>query len=107
LAATYAFLGSIGKGSTKFDPNTAATGEPGTLLGEFTSPSGIVVDEAGFAYVIDAARGGRVQRLNSTDGKVIWEFLPGFVPGGIALDPSGYLWLSDPGGNRVLRYDFL
>ncbi|HWV38492.1 MAG TPA: IPT/TIG domain-containing protein [Vulgatibacter sp.] len=95
---------AIGKGVTKFgNRNTHEVKGAGTGKGEFTNPSGIAMDRAGTLWVIDEAKGGRVQRF-ADSGTFQQEFLLGYVPGGIAFDGENRMWIADPLNGKVHRF---
>lgn len=94
---------AIGKGVTKFGAGNTQAKSPGTGKGEFTNPSGIAIDRAGTLYVIDEAKGGRVQRFD-TLGSFQKEILLDFVPGGIAIDGENRMWLADPQSGKLHRF---
>lgn len=94
---------AIGKGVTKFAAgNTQAKGA-GTGKGEFTNPCGIALDKANSLYVVDEAKGGRVQRFDS-GGNFQKEITLGFLPGGIAIDSSNRMWIADPLNGKLHRF---
>jgi tripartite motif-containing protein 71 len=78
--------------------------------GRFIGPEGIAVDGRDNVYVAEAA-GLRLQKL-STDGqpRAVWD-LKGrglgelFIPGSLALDQGGYVYVSDGFNNQVLKFD--
>lgn len=94
--------GAIGAGVRKFGSEMPAQ-RAGTGDGEFTRPSGVAVDSAGFIYVADEAGGGRVQRFDSA-GNWLRSMRLDFIPGGLVVDKENRLWISDPAGGRLLRY---
>ncbi|HEY0840688.1 MAG TPA: IPT/TIG domain-containing protein [Vulgatibacter sp.] len=94
--------GAIGAGVRKFGSEMPAQ-RAGTANGEFTRPSGVAVDSAGFIYVADEASGGRVQRFDSA-GNWLRTMSLDFAPGGLVVDGANRLWISDPAGGRLLRF---
>lgn len=99
FAPNFAPLGSLGVGSTGFG---TATCMPGDGPAEFTSPSGIAMDGTGYFFVVDQAKGGRLQRID-TQGNQIWELPLGFSPAGLAFDPP-ILWIGDRTNSRVVYF---
>jgi YYY domain-containing protein len=83
-------------------------GKRGKGEGEFDGPTGIAVDSKGMAYVADAGnrriqvldRNGKLTRVFKVDG---WEPMV-FDEPYLALDGRGDIYLTDPPGNRVLKY---
>ena len=76
----------------------------------FSQPAGIVVDADGFMYMADS-QNRRIVRVAS-DGDLTVVKDDGFCTGtclvrptGLALDSSGRLVVSDPGGNRIWTID--
>jgi len=94
---------AIGQGVTKFGAGNTQAKTPGTGKGEFTNPSGIALDKAGTLYVIDEAKGGRVQRFDA-GGAFQKEILLDFVPGGIVIDGQNRMWLADPMSGKLHRF---
>lgn len=94
---------AIGKGVNKFGAGNTQAKTPGTGRGEFTNPSGIAIDKAGTFYVIDEAKGGRVQRFDM-GGVFQKEILLDFVPGGIAIDGQNRMWVADPLSGTLHRF---
>ncbi|BDC52574.1 hypothetical protein F183_A48890 [Bryobacterales bacterium F-183] len=121
------FFTTLGQGPAS--PNTELRINAG-----FSTPTGITVDRAGNLYVADAGNnrvlrfprpaaqeneikladlviGQRSISSGSTANQGIGptnrtlSFAPGSVYRvGLAVDPAGNLWVSDPGNNRVLRF---
>ena len=78
----------------------------GTVLGEFSHPTGIAVDRDGNIYVADSGN-NRIQiytaatelwSASGTSGTELGQFRG---PYGIALDSAGNIYVSDCGNNRV------
>jgi serine/threonine protein kinase, bacterial len=62
------------------------------------------VDSAGAVYVTDAYQGGRVLKLApGADHQVVLTFTGLRRPGGVAVDKSGAVYVTDVLGNRVLK----
>jgi DNA-binding beta-propeller fold protein YncE len=88
--------------------------QPRDINGRFGYPQGIAVDAAGNVYVSDQGQtstgsAGRVQKFGP-DGSFLAAFEGvGFdhfsFPGGVAVDLSGGVYVSDWGKNRVLLLD--
>lgn len=75
----------------------------GTGQAQFTNIRGIAMDTNGYLYVADEANGGRIQKL-SKDGQLMMTIGLGFIPGGIEIDGSDILWLTEVAANQVRRY---
>ncbi len=78
--------------------------------GRFISPEGIAVDGADNVYVAEAA-GNRIQKL-SADGKsiAVWDLksvlgVELMIPGSLAVDQGGFLYLSEGYNNQVVKLD--
>ena len=76
----------------------------------FSQPAGIVVDADGFMYLADSQNRRVVRVASNGDLTVVKDdgFCTGTClvrPTGLALDPSGRLVVSDPGGNRIWTID--
>jgi hypothetical protein len=73
-------------------------GTTGTLLGGV--PAGIAIDLSGNAWV--TASNDEVYELNSSNGNLTGSPLTGFnEPTGIAIDPTGEIWIVNGGNNSV------
>ena len=101
----------------KFDSNgkfVLAWGSKGTAPGQFDNPSGVAIDKAGNVWVTDLWN-HRVEEFDAA-GKFLNAFgtyaaatgsaSPGkfFGPRGIAVGPSGDLYVTDTGNKRVQKY---
>jgi sugar lactone lactonase YvrE len=77
----------------------------GSAHGEFTEPVGVVIDLAGYLWVLDRANGGRLQRF-TLDG----DFLDAApvnergLPSAIGIAPDNLLWYVSPGDNSAVGY---
>lgn len=74
---------------------------------QLTSPAGVAVSQDGRTlYTADFFTPYRVQMFATGTGAYIGQFATGSGnPGSIAVDPDGYLWLSETNGfQRVLKY---
>jgi DNA-binding beta-propeller fold protein YncE len=92
----------LGGGQDGFQTNEECCAA-GSRASQFDGPSGIAIDLAGQIIVADAGEGGRLQKF-TPDGRLVVRTLLGFRPGGIALDRTGLLWVTDPEGHRVVRF---
>lgn len=94
-----------------------AWGGLGTDPGEFYEPIGVAADASGHVYVTDNGL-HRVQKFRVSESGGGWkaEHLatwggPGAGPGqfnkpyGIALDPTGHLWVADGFNHRLQKFD--
>ncbi len=105
-------------------------GQPGLSAG-FNAPAGIAVDSSGSVYVADSGN-NRILRFPAPFKQTGSLAVPDLIIGqanlatnqpnqgqnfpsaqtvsfngklvGLAIDPSGNLWITDPGNNRVLRF---
>jgi hypothetical protein len=97
--------GFLGGGVSGFrDAGSCCTA--GEAPAAFDRPLGIAWGDDNKLWVIDAAKGGRIQRF-SADGEPEYEYRLGFIPGGLALGRSdlGEYWLiSDPAADKVYRF---
>ncbi|MFH1723767.1 MAG: PKD domain-containing protein [Elusimicrobiota bacterium] len=73
----------------------------GSADGEFSSPSDVVIDASGNAYVADGGN-NRIQRLDS-DGNFIAKWTA--TAGRVDVDAMGMVYALDSGNNRVRKYD--
>ncbi len=105
-----------------------ATHETSTAI-DLCNPTGVALDPSGDLWVVDQTN-NRVLEYNTpltnttantvfgqggsftsnacnsdTGSKSISSAIDLCTPGGVALDPSGNLWVADQGNNRVLKYD--
>ena len=76
----------------------------------FDQPAGVVVDADGFLYLADSQNRRVVKVASNGDMTIVKDdgFCTGTCmlrPTGLALDPSGRLLVTDPGGNRIWRID--
>ena len=76
----------------------------------FSQPAGIVVDADGLMYIADSQNRRIVRVASNGDLTVVKDdgFCTGTClvrPTGLALDSSGRLLVSDPGGNRIWTID--
>lgn len=86
-------------------------GQEGVDDGEFSSPTGIALDNDGNIYVADTDNHS-VQKFDK-DGKFIarWGGEPSqeeglfYYPRGLAVGPDGEVYVSDSGNNRVQKFD--
>jgi len=107
-AGSFEARGSIGRGAGDFFDD--ATGEAGTDPGSFTGPAGIAIDSDRGIFVVDsqggASGGGRLQRFTSS-GVFQWSVDLGYVPGGLAIDPSQrHLWISNRTEHKLMKYAY-
>jgi DNA-binding beta-propeller fold protein YncE len=82
--------------------------------GQFDGPIGIAIDSSGYVYVCDW-HNGRIQKFNRNGNFIVkWgESSVRFLkidgtfrgPGGIAIDSSGYVYVSDTLNNRIQKFD--
>jgi len=114
----------------KIDPagnvtTVAGNGQPSSGVGtggpdgtaEFNHPNGLVLDSRGDVFVADAdnyriCKIGPSGNVTIVAGSGSNGFLDGFgiaaefsLPGGIAIDPGGNLYVSDDGNNRIRKID--
>ncbi len=86
-------------------------GQEGVDDGEFSSPTGIALDNDGNIYVADTDNHS-IQKFDK-DGKFIarWGGEPSqeeglfYYPRGLAIGPDGEVYVSDSGNNRVQKFD--
>lgn len=99
--------------SAQAPPFITAWGSYGTGDGQFRTPVGVATDAAGDVYVIDSgnnAMGNRVQKFTSSGGYILQWGSPGpgigqfDTPGGLALDPSGNVYVADTNNNRIQKF---
>lgn len=77
-------------------------GTKGELPGSLRNPIAVQGTAAELFVLEDR---GRLQRF-SYDGKYLGQVGTGAKePTGLEIDPWGYLWIADPGANRVMRID--
>ncbi|NLI75636.1 MAG: hypothetical protein GX442_04235 [Candidatus Riflebacteria bacterium] len=77
-------------------------GTRGELPGSLRNPIAVEATAAELFVIEDR---GRLQRF-SYDGKYLGQVGAGAKePAGLEIDPWGYLWIPDPGANRVMRID--
>ncbi len=72
----------------------------------FDRPRGLAWGDGNKLWVIDSAKGGRIQRF-SAGGDPEYEYVLGFLPGGLALgrnDLGEYWLISDPAADRVYLF---
>lgn len=83
-------------------------GRKGQGKGEFSAPNGIAIDRQGNVYVADA--GNRRVQILDNNGEYLSEFaVDGWQEGVfnepyLDVDAKGDVYLTDPPGNRVLKY---
>jgi DNA-binding beta-propeller fold protein YncE len=105
-------------GNNRIELLDAALGTPVQLpyhqpTGTFSSPAGVAVDAQGSIYVADTGN-NRIQKLglDRTGGSYTWTPTAQWgsagtgagqfnAPTGVAVDSSGYVYVSDSGNNRV------
>ncbi|MEW6247515.1 MAG: 6-bladed beta-propeller [Nitrospirota bacterium] len=86
-------------------------GQEGVDDGEFSSPTGIALDNDGNIYVADTDNHS-IQKFDK-DGKFIarWGGEPSqeeglfYYPRGLAIGPDGEVYVADSGNNRVQKFD--
>jgi sugar lactone lactonase YvrE len=78
-------------------------GKPGKGPGEFHSPIGIAVSGRDEVLVTEF-RNNRVQKF-SADGKLLLQFPVAAMPGGIAVDEAGRVYVAPLLGHKVCVYD--
>lgn len=86
-------------------------GKPGVEDGEFSSPTGIALDQEGNIYVADTDN-HRIQKFDK-EGKCLgcWGGEPSsqegefYYPRGLATGPDGAVYIADSGNNRVQKFD--
>ncbi len=86
-------------------------GESGVDDGEFSSPTGIAIDNDGNIYIADTDNHS-IQKFDK-DGKFLsrWGGDPGteegsfYYPRGLTIDPDGFVYVADSGNNRVQKFD--
>jgi DNA-binding beta-propeller fold protein YncE len=78
-------------------------GTGGTGPGQFSSPFGVDIDDAGTVYVVDIL-GGRVQKF-APDGGYITGWGPFGGPSDVAVDDAaGVVYVTDYFGHKILRF---
>jgi streptogramin lyase len=88
-------------------------GSYGTGDGQFNIPWGVAVDSSGYVYVLDSGN-NRIQKFDS-DGNFITKWgsygtgdgqfnLLKYWPSGIAVDSSGYVYVTDNGNDRIQKF---
>lgn len=86
-------------------------GQAGVDDGEFSSPTGIAIDQDGFIYVADTDNHA-IQKFDR-EGKFVarWggeassEEGQFYYPRGLAAGPAGEVYVADSGNNRVQKFD--
>jgi len=100
----------------KFYPNgdfRAKWGSHGNGPGQFIYAYGIAVDQSGKIFVADTAN-NRIQKFSSSDG-INYTFVTAWgtygtgngqfdAPYGIAVDRSGFVYVSDRNNNRIQKF---
>ena len=85
--------------------NVMVIGRPGNQQGQIWGPQGVAVDPTGhFVYVAEQGN-NRVQCFRYDNGQSQGVIGGLRMPGGVAFDSEGLLWIADTGNGRVLRAD--
>jgi PGF-CTERM protein len=91
-------------------------GDGGTGIGQFMDPYGIAVNASGYVYVTDTGN-SRIEVFDPSGrnvthwGSTAWIPTPGsntaqiHYPTGIAVSPSGYVYVADTLNNTILEFD--
>ena len=103
----------------EFDPsgnNVTYWGSNGSSNRQFYTPSGIAVNASGYVYVTDTGN-SRIEVFDPSGrnvthwGSTAWIPTPGsntaqiHYPTGIAVSPSGYVYVADTLNNTILEFD--
>ncbi len=85
-------------------------GTNGTADGQFSTPRGITVDDAGNVYVAEG-NGNRIQKFDANGNFLLKFGVPGDVsggfvsPSGVAVDSAGNIYTTDSFTNRVQKFN--
>jgi DNA-binding beta-propeller fold protein YncE len=112
------YVSDLGNGRIqKFDSSGTFLlqwGSPGSGDGEFTSPIGVAIDDAGNVYVADSDNFSahyRIQKFDSSGNFLLKWGSSGSGDGqfdglqGIAVDPSGNVYVADLWNHRIQKFD--
>lgn len=84
-------------------------GSPGSEDGQFNGPSGVAVDSAGNAYVVDSGN-DQIQKFTSTGTLITKRGSRGSEggqfdwPGDVTVDSAGNVYVADTYNNRIQKF---
>ena len=111
----YAYIGNFGFTlNTGEEPKTtnligvSPEGEVKELATDMMFPNGTIITHDKKSLVVAETFGGRLTAFDinadkSLSNRRVWAQLDGYVPDGIALDPSGDIWVATPNQPVVIR----
>ena len=111
----YAYVGNFGFDLNSGEPpkstnliGVSPEGEVKELATEMMFPNGTVITDDGNTLVVAETFAGRLTAFDinsdkSLSNRRVWAQLDGYAPDGIALDPSGDIWVATPNQPVVIR----